>query len=147
MHPSFENLVVIGALGLQVFFMDIHHNASLRFILEDDSISLTSRACIHSCLGKGVGLWLIVRPSIYSFCIAHSTFTLVLCFRLDLIQLLESNFLTCECGHGLDAFGTHLARCPFGGQWIDMMPSEISCMPSFERVNVMYGKNIVMPLC
>jgi hypothetical protein len=24
----------------------------------------------------------------------------------------------CECGHGLDAFGTHLDHCPFGGQWI-----------------------------
>ncbi len=24
----------------------------------------------------------------------------------------------CECGHGLDAFGTHLTQCPFGGQQV-----------------------------
>jgi hypothetical protein len=24
----------------------------------------------------------------------------------------------CECGHGLDAYDTHLARYPFGGQQI-----------------------------
>jgi len=24
----------------------------------------------------------------------------------------------CECGHGLDAFGTHLTCCLFRGQWI-----------------------------
>jgi hypothetical protein len=24
----------------------------------------------------------------------------------------------CECGHGLNTFNTHLARCPFGNQWI-----------------------------
>jgi hypothetical protein len=40
--------------------MDIHHDTSLRFILEDDSISLTFKACIHSCLGKGQGYgWLL----------------------------------------------------------------------------------------
>jgi hypothetical protein len=62
--------------------MDIHHDTSLRFILEDDSISLTSRACICSCLGKGVGLWLVVRPFISLFCIAHFTFTSALLFVL-----------------------------------------------------------------
>jgi hypothetical protein len=29
--------------------MDFHHNTSLKSILEDDSISLTSRAHINSC--------------------------------------------------------------------------------------------------
>jgi len=24
----------------------------------------------------------------------------------------------CECGHGLETFGTQLAHCPFGGQHI-----------------------------
>jgi hypothetical protein len=66
--------------------MDIHHDTSLRSILEDDFIPSTSRACIHSCSGKGAGLWLVTKPSIYSFCIIHSTFTSTLCFRLSLIQ-------------------------------------------------------------
>jgi hypothetical protein len=33
--------------------MDIHHNSSLRSILEDDSISLASKSCIRSYSGKG----------------------------------------------------------------------------------------------
>jgi hypothetical protein len=77
--------------------MDIHHNTSSKFILEDGSISLASKACIHSCSGKGVGLWLVVRPSICSFCITHFIFTSTLCFHLGLIQPLIFSFLTCEC--------------------------------------------------
>jgi hypothetical protein len=37
MHPSFESLTIINAPSLQTFFMDIHHDTSFRFILEDDS--------------------------------------------------------------------------------------------------------------
>jgi len=114
MHPSFNSLVVIGAL----WSIDIHHDTSLRSILEDDSISSAFKACIHCCLGKGEGLWLVTQPFINSFCIAHSTSTLVLYFRFDLIQQSTSSFLTCECRHGLNAFNMHLTRCSFGGQWI-----------------------------
>jgi len=71
MHLSFESLVVIGPPSLHAYLMDIHHDTSLRFILEDDSISSTSKACIHSCLGKGAWLWLVVRPSIV--CLASHT--------------------------------------------------------------------------
>jgi hypothetical protein len=88
--------------------MDIHHDTYFKSILEDDSISSTSRACIYSCSCKGIGLWLIIKLYICSFRIAHFIFTLALCFRLGLIQPLLSNFFTCECGHGLDAPGTHL---------------------------------------
>jgi hypothetical protein len=85
MHVCFENLVVTNALGLQAFLMDIHHDTSFKYILEDDSISLASKAHIRSCFGKGVGLWLVPKPFIYSFHITHSTFTLTLRFRFDLI--------------------------------------------------------------
>jgi hypothetical protein len=112
-HLSFESLVVISTRSLQAFLMDIHHNTSLRSILEDDSISLASRACIRFCSSKGVGLYLIVRPSINSLCITHYIFTLALCFHLSLIQPSASGLLICECGHRLDASGTHLAHCPF----------------------------------
>jgi hypothetical protein len=99
--------------------MDIHHDTSLRsFILEDDSISSTSKARIHFCLGKGLGVWLVVRPSICSFCIAHFMFTSMLHFHLGLIQLLAFSLLTCACGHGLNAFGMHLTHCSFGDQQI-----------------------------
>jgi hypothetical protein len=98
--------------------MDIHHDTSFRFILEDDSISLASKTRICSCLGKGARLWLVVRPSICSFHIAHSTFTSTLCFLLGLIQPLASIFFMCECEHELDASGMHLACCSFGGQQI-----------------------------
>jgi hypothetical protein len=87
-------------------------------MLEGDSISLAFKAHIHSCLGKEVWLWLIVRPSIYSFCIAHFIFTLALCFHLGLFQPSASSFLTCEYGHMLDAFGMHLIHCPIEGQQI-----------------------------
>ncbi len=78
----------------------------------------TSRAHICFCLGKGARLWLVVRPCIRSFCIAHSTFILVLCFHFDLIQPLASSFLMCECEHKLDASNMHLIHCLLGGQWI-----------------------------
>ncbi len=53
MHLSFESLIITNALGLQTSLMDFHHNTSFRSILEDDSISLASKAHICSCLGKG----------------------------------------------------------------------------------------------
>jgi len=84
MFLSFDSLDVTNAPSLHVFLMDSHHDTSVRSILEDDSISSTSKARICSCLGKGAGLWLIAMLSIYSFCIAHSTFTLMLCSRLNL---------------------------------------------------------------
>jgi len=118
MQPFFKNLAIIDALGIQASFMDFHHNTSLRSILEYDPISSTFRTYIHFCLGKGAWLWLVVRPSIHSFCITHFIFTLTLHFHLSLIQPLTSNFFTCECGHGLDTFGIHLIRCSFGGQQV-----------------------------
>jgi hypothetical protein len=95
--------------------VDIHHDTSLRFILEDGSISLASRAHIRSCSGKGVRLWLVVRPSIHLFRIAHSTFISTLRFCFGLIQPLASNLFMCECGHKLDTSGMHLTRCLLGG--------------------------------
>jgi hypothetical protein len=108
--------VVTGALGLQVSLMYIHHDTSLKSILKNDSISLAYKVRIRSCLGKRARLWLIIRPSIRSFRITHSIFTSTLRFRFSLIQPSTSNFLTCECGHKLDAFDTHC--CPFGNQQI-----------------------------
>ncbi len=57
--------------------------------------------------------------AIYLFILhRNSTLTSTLHFHLGLIQPSTSNFFTCECGHGLDASGTHLVHCPFGSQWI-----------------------------
>jgi hypothetical protein len=98
--------------------MDIHHDTSFTYILEDGSISLASIANIRSCLCKGARLWLIVRPYICSFHITHFIFISALCIRFGLIQPLASNLLMCECGHGLDASSTHLVHCPFGSQQI-----------------------------
>jgi hypothetical protein len=95
--------------------MDIHPDTSLKFILEDDSIFLTSRAHIYSCSGKGVGLWMVVRPFIHSFCIVHFIFISMLHFRFSLIQHSTFSLLMCECGHRLDAFGTHLTCCLLAG--------------------------------
>jgi len=71
MHLSFENLTITGAPGLHASLIDFHHNTSLRSILKDDSISSSFRAHICSCLGKGVGLWLVVKPFIRLFRITH----------------------------------------------------------------------------
>ncbi len=64
------------------------------------------------------GLWLVAMPFICSFCIAHFTYISMLSFHPSLIQPLASYFFTCECGHGLDAFGMHLVSLPFGGYQI-----------------------------
>ncbi len=118
MHPFFESLIVIGAPSLHAFFMDFHHDTSFKSILENDSISSTSKTHIHFCSNKGAGLWLVVRPSIHSFRITHSIFTSTLHFHLGLIQPLTFSLLMCECGHILDAFGMHLIHCLFEGQRI-----------------------------
>jgi hypothetical protein len=116
MHLSFESLAIIDAPNLQAFFMDLHHNTSLKSILEDDSISSTSRVRICFCLRKVAGLWLVVRLFICSFHIAHFSFASTFCFCFNLIQPSIFSLLTCECGHELNAFGTHLVHCSFQGQ-------------------------------
>jgi hypothetical protein len=85
MDFSFENLVVTGTSGFQASLMDIHHNTSLRCILEDDSISLASKAYIHYFSSKGVGLKLDIKSFIHLFRITHYTFTSALHFDLNLI--------------------------------------------------------------
>jgi hypothetical protein len=128
--------------------MVFHHNTSPRSIfLEDDSISLTSKARIHSCLDKGARLWLVARPFICSFRITHLIFTSLLCFHLGLIQPLTSSLLTCECGHGLDIFGTHLARCPFGGQRIATHDAIQNVMYAYVWEGTLYGENSGTPFC
>jgi hypothetical protein len=53
----------------------------------------------------------------------------------------------CECGHMLDAFGTHLACCLFGGQQIITHDAIRDVMyASFERVSTLYGESGCMPL-
>jgi hypothetical protein len=79
MHLSFENNNYWRPKSISINTTQ-QHNTSLRSILEYDSISSTSRARICSCLGKGARLWLVTKPSIYSFRIAHFTFILVLFF-------------------------------------------------------------------
>jgi hypothetical protein len=130
-----KTMVVIGILSLQASLMGTHHDSSLRSILEDDSISLAFKVRIHSCLGKGAGLWLVVKPFIRLFCIAHSTFTSMLCFHLVLLQLLASSPLMCECGHTSDAFGTHLNHCPFTGQGIATHDVIRDVMYAFTRMS------------
>jgi hypothetical protein len=95
--------------------MDIHHDMSFKSILQDDSISLTSKTHIRPYSSKGARLWLVAKPSIHSFHIAHFIFTSTLCFRLNFIQPSTFSLFTCECEHRLAAFSMHLARCPFGG--------------------------------
>jgi hypothetical protein len=65
MHLSFKSLIVIDAPNLQAFFMDFDHDTSLRSTLEDDSISLASKARVHFCSRKGHGYgWLLGHLSI-----------------------------------------------------------------------------------
>jgi hypothetical protein len=131
MHLSFESLEIIDAQSLQVTLMDIHHNTSFRSILENDSISSAFKTHIRFCLGKGTGLWLIVKSSIRSFCLTHFIFTLTLCFHFNLIQPLTSF----ECGHGLNTFSTHLACCPFEGQEITIYDTIKDIMYALTRGN------------
>jgi len=94
--------------------MNFHHNTSFKSILEDDPISLESKAHIHFCSGKGERLWLVIRPFICLFCITRFIFTLVLCFCLGLISPSTFSLFMCECEHGLNPPNTHLVHCPFG---------------------------------
>jgi hypothetical protein len=115
MQLSFESLVVISTLSLHASLMDFYHNTSFKSILKDDSISLTSRTHIGFCSSKEVRPWLVAKSFIHLFHIAHFTFTLALHFCLGLIHPSASTIFMCECRHGLNASGTHLAHCLFGG--------------------------------
>ncbi len=108
MYLSFESLVVINALGLHASLMDFHNDTFF-----NDFIFSAYKAHIHSCSGKGTGLWLVVRPFMCLFCIGHYVFISVLCFRLHSIQPSTFSLFMCECGHKLNASNTHLDRCPF----------------------------------
>jgi len=55
MHPSFESLAFMGALGLQAYLMDIHHNTSFKCILEDDSIFVIIQSSHLLLFGQGGG--------------------------------------------------------------------------------------------
>jgi len=114
----FESLTIIGILSLRAFLMNIHHDTSFRFILEEDFIFLTFKICNRSCLNKGARLWLIARSYICSFCITHFIFTSTLCFRLGSIQPSTFSLFTCEYDHELDASSTHLTDCSFESQQI-----------------------------
>ncbi len=61
-----------------------------------------------------------------------------------MIQFSTFSFLTCECGHGLDAFGTHLAGCLFRGQRITTHDAIRDMM--YALTTKMYGKSDGMPL-
>jgi hypothetical protein len=98
--------------------MDIHHDTSLRSILENHSISSTSKARTRSSSDKGARLWLIIKPSMHPFHIAHFIFTSTLHFRRSLVQPLASSLFMCENEHELNKSSTHLACCLFGGQQI-----------------------------
>jgi hypothetical protein len=112
--------------------MDIHHNKSLRSILEDDSISLASKACIRFCSSKGMKLWLIIRPSICSFHIALY-FHLNIVFLSQFDSTLTFSLFTCEC------FDTHFTQYPFkGNKQPHMMRSKTSYMPLFKRMGMLY---------
>jgi hypothetical protein len=84
MHPFFKSLDVIGTLGLCAYLMNIHHNSSLRSMLEDDSIFSTHKVCICFCLAEGVGLRLFTKPFICLFRSAHFIFTSTLHFHFGL---------------------------------------------------------------
>jgi len=147
MHPSFENLAIIDTPSLHASLMDIHHNTSLRSILEDDYISSAFKTHIPSCLSKGVRLWFIVKPFICSFYITHFIFSSMLHFCFNLIQPSTSSLFTYECGHGLDAFGMHLTHCLFGGQQIATHDAiRNACMSLLEKMGTLYGKSRGTPL-
>jgi hypothetical protein len=114
--------------------MDIHHDTSFKFILKDDSISLAFKVRIRSCSNKGVGLWLIIRPSIHLF-LAHSTFTLTLHFQTRTFSLF-----TYECEYYLNTYGRHLTRCLFKGQHIATHDDIKNIMYAF-IVNTLYGES------
>jgi hypothetical protein len=54
-HPSFESLAIIDALGLKESLMDIHHDISFRFIMEDDSFPLLPKFAFTLVWARGWG--------------------------------------------------------------------------------------------
>jgi hypothetical protein len=86
---------------------------SLKFIFNlknsDDLLNFWKKLI---CLLKELIIWLVVRPFICSFHIAHSTFILMMGFHFGLIQLSASNPFTCECEYKLDVSSMHYLLGP-----------------------------------
>jgi len=59
-------------------------------------------------------------------------------FHLNLSQPLAFNLLTCECGHGLNTYGTHLSHL-FRGQWVATHDAIRDVMYAFAQEN---GHNV-----
>ncbi len=83
MHPSFESLVVMGTLNLSASLMDIHHNTSLKCILEDGSIFFIIQNSHLLLFGQGGGV-MVDCQVIYPF-IPHCT----LYFHLNVVFLFQ----------------------------------------------------------
>ncbi len=100
MHPFFQNLAITSTPSLQASLMNFHHDTSLRSILENDSISSSSRAHICSCSGKG-NKAMVGCQAIYLFILHHTLyFHLSIAFSLQFDQPSTSSTFTCEWDMG-----------------------------------------------
>jgi hypothetical protein len=106
MHPSTESLVVIGAPNLHASLMDIHHDTSLRSILEADSISLASRTCICSCSSRGQGYGWLLGHLFVRFAL-HTLFSPQHCIFVSVWFSLRYLIIPCV---SVDTSWTHLAH-------------------------------------
>jgi hypothetical protein len=72
---------------------------------------MQARFC--SCVGLGVGVWLLTYPTTPAFYLSSTHFltTLHTCFGLS--HPIVTHFSRCQCGHTIDDLSIHLLRCPY----------------------------------
>jgi len=76
------------------------------------------QAHLHSCVGLGVGVWLLIRLTTPTFHLSSVHFFITLHIHLGLPHPTIAHFSQFQCAHTIDNLYTHLLQCPCGSEHI-----------------------------
>ena len=113
--PPFESLLISPPEHVQQRLSDKLASSTFDQLVADVPTD-EARARLRSVAGPGAGAWITASPIIVSLQMAPDLYTTAIRTRLGLSHPGLQGHLTCICGHSMDAQGTHLLRCPRGGE-------------------------------
>jgi hypothetical protein len=74
------------------------------------------RTCLYSRASPRVGAWLLVHFTILAFHLFSTHFLTTLRIRFVLPHPMVAHLSRYQCGHAIEDLGSHLLRCPCGGE-------------------------------
>jgi hypothetical protein len=73
---------------------------------------------LRSCVGLGVGAWLLAHPTTPTFHLSPTHFFIALRTHLGLPHAMVAHLSQCQCGRTIDDLNNHLFQCPCGSEHI-----------------------------